>query len=244
MTKLLRIIWIDLRSILRIKALWIGLIVIGIYTLLIFYATRYSEELKIPNFYYQIINGLSFYLLLIVPALTLSKDYELKTIRMLYTGIFSKIEIVISKLVSMVIFYLLFGFTHRLSANLLWMMGQNKFSFELLAYRFWLTTGIYLINGLFICLLAFLITLWTYSRWTTLIFMFSIFFFERVLRGILSFMFFNPFMITLLNHNPFAVSFESLHYSTISYIELYILLLAALPVGILILTLLNKKEMS
>lgn len=244
MASLLRLSLIDFRYILKAKELWISLTIVIAYTLSLYFYSINSNQPKTIDTYYQIINDLSFYIFIIIPSLVLSKDYAFKTSRILYTGAFSKLTVVLSKMFSVLIFYFLFSIVHRLGANSLWMINQKVFSFETLLSGLPITIVIYMIIGISTCLLAFLITLITYSRMATLIAMFAFFIIEKYLRGILLLIFPNRDIKLILNHNPIAISIEALQYNTITLMDCFIVLFTSIFIGFITLIVLQKKEIN
>lgn len=244
MANLLRLSALEFRYILKARELWISIAIVIAYTLSLYIYSLNSNHPKTINTYYQIINDLSFYIFIIIPSLILSKDYTYKTSRILYTGAFSRFEVVLSKLFTVLIFYLFFSIVHRLGANILWMINQNTFSIETLLNELPITLVVYLNIGLFTCLLAFLITLITYSRMATLIVMFSLFIIEKYLRGIILLIFPNNYIKQIFNHNPIAISIESLQYNTITLMDFFIVLFSSFLIGITTMVVLQKKEIN
>lgn len=229
---------------LKVRELWIALFIVVVYTLSLYSYSINSSQQKTIDTYYQVINDLSFYIFILIPSLILSKDYAFKTSRILYTGTFSKIEVVLSKMFSVLLFYLLFSIIHRTGANSLWMINQNTFSIEVLFSKIPITIIVYMIIGIFTCLIAFLFTLITYSRMGTVIIMFAFFIVEKYLRGILLLIFPNNDIGTILNHNPIAISIETLQYSTISIMDSFIVLFTSFFIGVLSFIILQKKEIN
>ena len=244
MASLLRLPLLEFRYILKAKELWISLTIVIAYTLSLYFYSINSSQPKTIDTYYQIINDLSFYIFIIIPSLILSKDYAFKTSRILYTGAFSKFEVVLSKLYSVLMFYLFFSIGHRLGANILWMINQKTFSFETLLSELPITIFVYIIIGIFTCLLAFLITLITYSRMATLIIMFAFFIIEKYLRGIILLILPNNYIKLILNHNPIAISIEALQYNNITFMDCFIVLFTSLFIGFIAWIVLQKKEIN
>lgn len=244
MAKLLRLTFIDFRFLLKAKELWLAMAVVVLYTCSLFLYTINSNEQRTVDSYYQIINDLSFYITILVPALSLAKDYAFKTTRMLYTGPYSKVKVVSSKFLSVLIFYFIVSILHRIGANSLWLIDQRIFSFELLLNELPKTIGNYLTVGMFICMFAFFITLLTYSRMATVIVILVTFIVEKYLRGILLLLFPNEYLKLILTHNPFAISFKTLQYNTIALMDSFIVISTTIILGIVTFTILRRKEMN
>lgn len=203
-----------------------------------------SDQPKTIDTYYQIINDLSSYIFIIIPSLILSKEYALKTSRIIYTGAFSKFQVVLCKLFSVLIFYFLFSIVHRLGANILWMVSQESFSFKILLSELPKTIIVYMIIGLFTCALAFFITLITYSRMATLVIMFAVFIVEKYLRGVILLISPNEIIQLILSHNPIAISTVALQYNEITLMDGLIVLLTSAFVGLITIIVLKKREIN
>lgn len=218
--------------------------IVIVYTLTLSFYSMNSDQTKTIDTYYQIINDLSFYIFIIIPSLILSKEYAFKTSRIVYTGTFSKFQVVLSKVFSVLIFYFLFSIVHRLGANSLWMVSQAGFSFKTLISELPKTIIVYMIIGLFTCILAFLVTLITYSRMATLVVMFAVFIVEKYLRGVLLLISPNKTIELILSHNPIAISIVALQYNKITIMDGLIVLLTSVLIGLITLTVLKKREIN
>ena len=244
MAKWLRLSFVDFRFLLKAKELWIAIAVVMLYTCALSIYSINASEQRTVDYYYQIINDLSFYVFIIVPSFILSKDYAFKTTRVLYTGPFSKFEVVGSKFFSVLMFYVIASVVHRVSANSLWLIDQHVFSVELLWSQLPKTIAIYLLIGVFVCLLAFLVTLATYSRMATIIVMLTIFIMEKYLRGILLLIFPHEHLKLLLTHNPVAIAFEALQYGTITLMDGAIVAFTSVIVSLLAFLVLKRREIN
>ena len=244
MVKWLRLSFVDFRFLLKAKELWIAIAVVMIYTCALSIYSINASEQRTMDYYYQIINDLSFYVFIIVPSFILSKDYAFKTTRILYTGPFSKLEVVSSKFFSVLLFYVIASIVHRVSANSLWLVDQRVFSAEFLWSQLPKTMVIYLLIGIFVCLLAFLVTLATYSRMATIIVMLTIFIMEKYLRGILLLIFPHEHLKILLTHNPVAIAFEALQYGTITLMDGAIVVFTSVVISLLAFLVLKRREIN
>lgn len=242
MANLFRLTWVDFRYLLKAKELWIALAVIILYTGSIYMYTRNGTAQHTVDFYYQLINDLSFYVFILVPAISLAKDYTFKTTRLLYTGPYSKYEVVSSKFLSVLVFYVMASVLHRLGANGLMLYHERTFSFKLLLQDVPQTMLVYVIVGLFTCTFAFLITLLTYSRMATIITLVAVFNIEKFLRGILLLLFQQESVKLILTHNPIVIVSEALQYSTITFMDSLILVAVTLFLAVGTIIVLHKKE--
>lgn len=242
MANLFRLTLVDFKYVVKTKELWIALGIISIYTLGMFAFTLDSETSYTTEFFYQLIHDLLFYVLILLPAVTLSKEYTFKTTRILFTGPYPRRIILSSKFFSMLIFYALVSVVHRFSANSLLMYHERIFSMDVLLQNFVQTIVVYVIVGLFICILAFFITLLTYSRMATMITVMTVFIVEKYLRGFILFLFPQNYVKKFITHNPINIAAQGLQYSSITIVDSFILLMTTLFIGVGTVILLFKKE--
>lgn len=242
MANLVRLTLVDFKYVVKTRELWIALAITSTYTISMYAFTLDSETSYTTEFFYQLIHDLLFYVLVLLPAVTLSKDYTFKTTRILYTGPYPKQIILSSKFFSMLLFYALVSIVHRFSANSLLMYHERVFSMDVLRQNFVQTIVVYMIVGLFICMLAFFITLLTYSRMATMITVMTVFIVEKYLRGFILLLFPQDFVKKLLTHNPINIAAQSLQYSSITIMDSLILLMTTLLIGVGTAILLSKKE--
>lgn len=242
MANLFRLSLIDFKYVVKTRELWIALGIISFYTLSMYTFTLDGEKSYTADFFYQLIHDLSFYVMILLPAAVLAKDYTFKTTRILYTGPYSKRMIVNSKFLSMLIFYAIASVVHRLSANSLLLYHERTFSIDLLLQNLLQTIFVYMIVGLFICLFAFFITLLTYSRMATMISVIAVFIVEKYLRGVILLLFQQDLIKKLLTHNPINIASQSLQYSSITIMDSFILLMTTSLLGVGTIVILYKKE--
>ncbi|PFJ06665.1 hypothetical protein COD67_04005 [Bacillus cereus] len=241
MSRLLKLSFLDFRFMLKNKEVWISLFIATMYTFAIFFAYTNSMQSKNIDTYYSFYNDISFYIFIIIPAIALSREYSLKTSRIIFTGFYKKVEVILYKFLSILIFYIFLGILHRICGNLLWIFDQQKFSFDILFYKVASTIIIYIITGIFTCSIAFLITIITYSRMKTLIIMLALFIIEKYIRGVFLLLSSNK-DLKILNHNPIAVTIESLQYGILSIMDSLILLFSSFAISIMTIVILMKKE--
>ncbi|MFP9131272.1 hypothetical protein [Niallia sp. BSM11] len=245
MVRLLRVSYIDFKFILKNKALLFTLAITLAYTILFFfYSTNYSKMDRDINTYYRAFYDISYYIFLIVPALSLSKEYSFKTTRILYTGIFSKNQVFLYKILSTLFFLIVLGFLHRLIGNIFWGLDQNILSFKILSNSIVETTLIYLLTGIFTISLAFFFSLISYSRLSTVIFTVAIFILERYIRGILFLILENKMFLSIIEHNPLAIIQFSLQYGRLSIMDGIILVFLSAVLFCSSLILINKKAVN
>ena len=242
MASLWRLTAVEFRYLLKIKELWLAMAAIIFYTGAIYLYTKDDIPLTTDDYYYQLINDVSFYVFILVPAFVLSKDYSFKTIRILYTGPFSKNKIVCSKFLSVFVFYIVASVVHRVSANGLMLYDVSSFSLQRLLQEVPQTMLIYAIAGLFTCALAFFVTLLTYSQMATMISIVTIFIIEKFSRGVLLLIFPQENVKLVLTHNPLYIALHSLQYSVMTIMDSFILLMTTLFLGLAICLLLRNKE--
>ncbi|SEO06284.1 hypothetical protein SAMN04489762_3388 [Terribacillus saccharophilus] len=243
MARLFRLSLIDFRYILKNKALLVTLSFTIIYTCLFyFYLTNSTNQINVnANTYYQTFNDISFYIFLIIPALSLSKEYTFKTSRIIYTGILSKNQVLTYKVSSTLLFLLALGILHRLIGNIFWGFDQESFSFDILSNSLVETATIYFFAGIFTISLTFLSSLVSYSRLSTVIFTVAIFILERFVRGILLLLVDNDLLKLLLNHNPLGIIQNILQYGNLTIMDGIILTLLSAVLFLISIILINKK---
>lgn len=219
MVRLIRVSYIDFKYILKNKALIVTLGFTLLYTLLFYFYSTQSATDRDINTYYQAFNDISFYIFLIIPALSLSTEYSFKTTRILYTGIFSKNQVFVYKILSTLFFLIVLGFSHRIIGNIFWGLDQNNLSFKILSNSLVETTLIYILAGIFTISLAFFFSLISYSRLSTVIFTVAIFILERYIRGILFLILDNKNVLLLIEHNPLAIAQFALQYGDLTIMD-------------------------
>ncbi|GLI86437.1 hypothetical protein ANABIO32_42430 [Rossellomorea marisflavi] len=241
MYRLLRISFLDFKYTLKNKALLSTILFTVTYTFIFFIYLSNSTIDKNHNTYYQVFNDISFYIFLIIPAVSFSKEYSFKTSRIIYTGVFSEYQVFIYKVVSTCLFILTLGIFHRVIGNVFWGLDQGDYSIEILSYLIGKTLYIYGFTGLFTISLAFFFTLIFYNRLGTVIFTVAIFILERFLRGILLIIMNSELIVEVVKHNPLAIVQNALQYGSLTIMDGFILIVITFVLNATSLIIIRRK---
>lgn len=243
MNNIISLVLLELKFILKSKFIWVGISVAFFYSVAIFLNFELTNKSADPNSFYSFFNDISFYVLAILAAVHLSKEFELKTSRIIFSSGISTPTLLLIKLMSLLLLSLFWSIFHRLLANLLEMINLSSYSTSFLTHDLGKTIFIYMLCITFICSVAFLVTAVTFKRMTTVITVILIFTFERFIRGMLLLFASNNILERLLKLSPFKIAFESLEYAQINVYEAFMLFIFSIGLFVFTNLILLKKDL-
>ncbi len=128
MNSTIRISILEVKQLFKRYGIWSSLFIAVLYTILIYLKRPLNPSTSDLETYYNHFGDISYYLILIMPSFIMSREFSLKTSTIIFTGSFSRINIVLSKLLSLLLIGCIVGTIHRLLANLLWILEHNEFT--------------------------------------------------------------------------------------------------------------------
>ncbi|MCM0626888.1 hypothetical protein M5J14_20530 [Lysinibacillus sp. OL1_EC] len=243
MNSTIRISILEVKQLFKRYGIWSSLFIAVLYTITIYLKRPMYPTPSDLDTYFNYFGDISYYIILIMPSFIMSREFSLKTSRIIFTGSFSRINIVLSKLLSLILIGCIVGTIHRLLANLLWILEHNKFTLNNLTHDIFTNLTNYILISFFVSSLSFIIGFITFSQIATIVSIISMFSFESMIRGIILIKLDATTKLALwIKENPLALVYKGMQYNNLSMSNNICLALTGLVLFLIALIIINKRE--
>ncbi|MGE7674925.1 hypothetical protein ACQKMV_15315 [Lysinibacillus sp. NPDC094403] len=243
MNRAIRVSILEVKQLFKRYGIWLSVFIAVMYTILIYLKKSMYPSPSDLDTYYDYFGDISYYIILIMPSFIVSREFSLKTSRIIFTGSLSRTNIVLSKLLTLLLIGCIVGTIHRLLANLLWIIEHNKFTLVNLTHDILINIINYLLISFFVSGLSFIIGFITFSQIATIVTIISVFSFEGIIRGIILVKLDATTRLAFwIRENPLALVYKGIQYNDITISNSICLALTGLGLFLISLIIINKRE--